>query len=420
MGGAEKMALEIISILIRNGYKIHLHTVDKTNWDAVNRKLGKYTKPSSETYYTKGKLDPEYMYDWIKTGLIYLYIIIKTHVKYEICINNYAEVFPYFCELSFFHAEPLFQQEGNPYRVPFWGLIKPYYDRISQRLNEKICTGVFITNSSYNKEIISQRFKKKSLVIYPFVEPINYFYNVTKNGQVLIISRLTPGKNLLDIIPLSDALHKKRFILMGQTTPHTVALTSYLKDLKRLTIIRNPDRDQYKKIIRESSIVLSTQENEAFGISLLEAMSGGCVPLVPKSGGPWMDILEAKQGEFGLGYESIEDAIDKIDLLLSDVDLRYGLRKKSIQRSNEFTKSRFEEDLLDVVSMVCESPCEKSLVYYKFIELDQEYNKISKTVLEFKNTLNEKKYRYKKSIMVLINKIKLKMDNKLEKIIPFL
>jgi alpha-1,2-mannosyltransferase len=41
---------------------------------------------------------------------------------------------------------------------------------------------------------------------------------------------------------------------------------------------------------------------EHFGISVVEAMVSGLVPVVHSSGGPWLDILE--QGKGGFGYNT--------------------------------------------------------------------------------------------------------------------
>ena len=56
---------------------------------------------------------------------------------------------------------------------------------------------------------------------------------------------------------------------------------------------------------------------ENYGISILEAMSYGLVPVVPESGGPWEDIIE--HGRFGYGFNSLDDAVERIKNIDFDI-----------------------------------------------------------------------------------------------------
>jgi glycosyltransferase involved in cell wall biosynthesis len=82
---------------------------------------------------------------------------------------------------------------------------------------------------------------------------------------------------------------------------------------------------------------------------VLEAMSAGCVPVVYRDGGPWHDILSARDGEVGYGYTTGAEAADHITDVLSDEGLREQLRMNAVRRANEFTGERFREGLLRVV-----------------------------------------------------------------------
>ena len=62
-----------------------------------------------------------------------------------------------------------------------------------------------------------------------------------------------------------------------------------------------------KKILLESKIYLHCAVNEHFGISLIEAMACGCLPLSNDSGGPKEFVPN------DLRYTSIDDAVSKIN-----------------------------------------------------------------------------------------------------------
>ena len=386
MGGAEKMALENIKILTEAGYQVHLFTIDQTDWERITTKWGVYPNPFKEFFFSSNELKPDNIFSWMKTGLIYFYFLIKTHTEYKTVINNYGEVLPYFSEITFFHAEPLFGQNENKYDIPYWKFIKPLYEKILNKLNQKYCNGIFITNSYYNSEKITDRFHKEPIVIHPFIKPIPFLYTPNKTGEILTIARITPQKNLIQLLLIARNLRKHNFTLMGPRTSNTNLITAMSKDLKNFKIILNPDRDQYRKVITESSIILSTQSNEAFGLSLLEAMSAGCIPVVPKEGGPWQDVFESREGEIGFGYKTVDEAIEKIKLILTDEQLRSKLRENSIRRSSEFNYAEYKDELIRVIEKNELTVNEKSDVYYKIkyiISKIRDVKKLLQNILDF-------------------------------------
>ena len=56
---------------------------------------------------------------------------------------------------------------------------------------------------------------------------------------------------------------------------------------------------------------------ENYGISILEAMAYGLVPVVPESGGPWEDIIE--HGKYGYGFISTDEAVEQIKNIDFDI-----------------------------------------------------------------------------------------------------
>ena len=93
---------------------------------------------------------------------------------------------------------------------------------------------------------------------------------------------------------------------------------------------------------------------EHFGISVVEAMANGCVPMVHRSGGPWLDILEQKQGKYGYAYETPEEASKYIDLLINNEDLRRETALRAMKRSMEYDASIFAKKIVETVERIHE------------------------------------------------------------------
>jgi glycosyltransferase involved in cell wall biosynthesis len=87
-------------------------------------------------------------------------------------------------------------------------------------------------------------------------------------------------------------------------------------------------------------------------MSVVEAMAAGCVPVVPRCGGPWFDILDCKQGVYGFSYRSVGEAAEIIGRLLEDDVLRERVAAKARERARVFDGSVFEGKILDLVDKV--------------------------------------------------------------------
>jgi glycosyltransferase involved in cell wall biosynthesis len=76
------------------------------------------------------------------------------------------------------------------------------------------------------------------------------------------------------------------------------------------------DRDEYVAWLRRGSIVISTSEQENFGMSIVEAVRHGCRPLLPNR----LSYPEILDREFHASclYDTERDLVDRLDGLLSD------------------------------------------------------------------------------------------------------
>jgi glycosyltransferase involved in cell wall biosynthesis len=78
-------------------------------------------------------------------------------------------------------------------------------------------------------------------------------------------------------------------------------------------------------------------EYEHFGISIVEAMSAGCLPVVPDSGGPREYVPP------NLRYRRIEEAAQIIERNIKDWSFENS--KEMIKISNGFTDKEFKKKI---------------------------------------------------------------------------
>jgi len=348
MGGSERVCLEIIRVLKDQGHFVHLCTVDRTNWALMEANWGASTRPDGETYHQEAPLNPADTASWAWTAATYLWMMLRAQMEPGLSINNYGEVFPLVSDVSYIHSRPLITVEGDPYGVPVWGYTRKLYDWVYYELSSNYQEGALLTNSRYNMELTRDHLGREAQVVHPFIEPVLY-RGEPKTGNVLTVSRIAPGKSLTVIPEVARRARGPRFIVAGKTQSNSDRVLSALRQQPRVEVHTNPRRVELQDLMRRSSVYLSTQPDEAFGISVLEAMSAGCVPVVPRDGGPWVDIMERRNGEVGMSYRDPAEAADRIGEVLEDETLRDALRAGAVGRSLCFTVDRFEGSLIDAL-----------------------------------------------------------------------
>ena len=104
-------------------------------------------------------------------------------------------------------------------------------------------------------------------------------------------------------------------------------------------------RDEMVRLIARHRYGIHGMLNEHFGIAPAELQRAGCITFVPNSGGP----LEIVGGDQRVIYQSIEDAVEKIDRMLRDPSLEAALRRDVALRGETFTEERFMSEFLAAV-----------------------------------------------------------------------
>ena len=106
----------------------------------------------------------------------------------------------------------------------------------------------------------------------------------------------------------------------------------------------NITEDDKVELLKKAAIYIHMKRNEHYGISVVEAMSYGLVPVVPESGGPWEDIIE--HGRYGYGFNSVDEAVEKIKNVDYDI-------VTTIQNSmDRFSFARFYDNMHDLIEEV--------------------------------------------------------------------
>ena len=111
------------------------------------------------------------------------------------------------------------------------------------------------------------------------------------------------------------------------------------------SIVANAVKDSIPPLLNKyaGGIALLTSRYEGFSLSLIEAMSQGLVP-ISFSVGVALEII--RNGENGFIVHTIEEAEEKIKLLLNDTALRHRLALAARETSKQFRSDTMIEKTL--------------------------------------------------------------------------
>lgn len=142
---------------------------------------------------------------------------------------------------------------------------------------------------------------------------------------------------------------------------HTFCMTTNkrLIDWLRLKIPRhavfsNTRKDRLPAMLRPlcGSILFIPSRYEGFSLSLIEGMSQGLIP-ISYHVGVAPEIIQ--NGQNGFLVSSQAEAIEKIELILSDTPLRQKLSKAAMETSRQFSSDIIAEKLLELYETIVRS-----------------------------------------------------------------
>lgn len=235
------------------------------------------------------------------------------------------------------------------YQVPF--PIVPYSAAKLSRYQAIIC------NSQFTKRTLDPRIGKRAIVIYPPVEPIPTGRS-KKEKLILSVGRFTAHheakKQHVLIEAFAQGLKSKkwsgwRLVLAGGLLPSDQDYFDKLKErVTGLPVIieANISYDQLAEYYRRASLYwhaagygeTDPRWMEHFGITTVEAMSAGAVPVVFAGGGQ-PEIVE--EGENGFLWSSIDELLEKSNNLISNKSVAVVFQKRAIDKAKQFSVSRF-------------------------------------------------------------------------------
>jgi glycosyltransferase involved in cell wall biosynthesis len=357
-GGSERLAVAVIQALSKIGIEFDLTTFEEPNVSKLENAYGEVATSAIKKIRTINIID-----SIGKAGI---------NKRYDLSINTHGDMLPYFLpyfsktnSIVYCHfplAKYLIESQDPEYYRFLKGRIvssntSNYYTNLSTRYFDLANTdyanmlrsSTVISNSEFSRRVISKAFGIDSIVLNPPVD-VDLFRKAAlfsrrssdrRRDTVLVISRFHPTKKIGNAIKLAKLLKQCKvgggMKIVGNLPPKRYGYYYYLKymvdhyDLADYVSFEvNVSFSTLLNLMRESKVYFHPLLGEPFGISTVEAMSAGLIPVVPNIGGHTEFVpLKYQFRTFGEAVEAISCALEAPNserVLISDSVRRYSIQ----------------------------------------------------------------------------------------------
>lgn len=230
-----------------------------------------------------------------------------------------------------------------------------------------------IVNSKFTQKVVEKNFNKSTNILYPPVD-INKFSSSSKKENIIVsVGRFDNVLNAKKQDILIDAFSKVvknnpdknwKLVLAGGSLedPNKNSYLNYLKTKAQnlpIEFMVNISFDDLKNLYSKSKIYwhaagfgvnenINPEKTEHFGMTVVEAMSSGLVPVIINKGG----LPETIQNNFnGFLWDSLDELAAKTQLLINSSEMTEEMSKKSVELSQKFSKENFEKQFLSLINL---------------------------------------------------------------------
>ena len=326
-GGAERLTLLTMYALYQKGVNFDLTTSVKPDMSKLENAYG--TKIASivdklEKVNILESLDEPVINRIVEKG------------NYDITINTHGDTLPYYhCSLSKNNALTYCHYPSAKYHIDSENLeyirdikisgftqipdidysknkgahifdaecehkVKKYFKFLRNKYYNMMKNTLVLTNSEYTRKAISNVFHIDAKILYPPVDVDTFQKIASKSNQkknmILVVSRIAPDKQIENAIEVARLIRRrgigKGMIIAGNLHHYD---NNYYQQLKKMiadydlsdcvSLQTNISFSKLVELMQLAKVYFHPRIDEHFGISIVEAMASGLVPIVSDVGG---------------------------------------------------------------------------------------------------------------------------------------
>ncbi|MGB9827086.1 MAG: glycosyltransferase [Thermosphaera sp.] len=359
LGGGELLVLRLSQALIEQGFDVEIWTQTPVEDEKIKDLYGNVIPTRLSVRKNRLAQLIEKMsrgrFERLRRLLFYLKEIDEAMSEADLVIDTQSNV-PSGADVSYINYPAVLPPRDKAGLQ--WDAYNGLVNLVAKRLSKH--TGRVIANSTWTACMVYKAYNVVPDIIYPPVD-VEYFREVSGNAEreklVVTVSRIVYEKNLDKIlVEVAKQLPDYEFVIAGTTTEGSASVFEKLKalrdELKLTNVEFKPDIPRYelRELLGRAMFYLHPPFPEHFGISVVEAMSAGAIPIVYKDGGAWYDVVSKVSSM--LGYSSISEVPSIIKSIEDDKELYSKLKEKGIENSIIFSYDNFRKSIVDKVNYI--------------------------------------------------------------------
>jgi alpha-1,2-mannosyltransferase len=234
--------------------------------------------------------------------------------------------------------------ESNPSSV-FW---KMYYLPGTMFYRSRVGRiDLMLSTSNFTQGFVKKKWGRDSTTLYPPC-PVNLYQDLDgpRENLVVTVGRVVPEKRMNMFLDIARQLPKVKFAIIGSVAQDRKSYLQHLRDTAspNVSFVMSPLR-RVKDLLARAKVYVHCAMNEHFGITIVEAMAAGCVPVVHNSGGPREIVTE----NVGYKWNEVSEAVSLISNLIENDGRRNQQSRAAEVRANQFAPEVFESRLATVL-----------------------------------------------------------------------
>ena len=191
-------------------------------------------------------------------------------------------------------------KEAHIFDVETEQKVKKYFKFLRNKYYNMMKNTLVLTNSEYTRKAISNAFYIDAKVLYPPVDVDTFQKIASKSNQredmILVISRIAPDKQIENAIEVARLVRRrgigKGMIIAGNLHDYDNRYYQHLKKMiadydlsDYVSLQTNLSFTKLVELMQLAKVYFHPRIDEHFGISIVEAMASGLVPIVSDIGG---------------------------------------------------------------------------------------------------------------------------------------
>jgi alpha-1,2-mannosyltransferase len=402
-GGAEQLAIATLQSLLEMEMQVELTVAKAPDLKRIEKAFGGKARRIFDHVNVKplGRLPIEL--DWQTGTLTCRPSADSAILEYDMIVNTHGDILPYFLPsfssktcITYCHFPvvasyaacrnldylqslvDLCLLDKDVMRMAdsalFWRSFLEYYFLMLRN-------SIVVTNSKFSSQAIINamttgvhRMASEPTIIAPpvCVDELRQaaLLSPSRADLVLVVSRIHPSKKLENAIELARILKQRgignKMVIAGNLVSDDSCSRRYHEQLAGMAehyglsdyvaIRPNVELGELWSLMQKSKAYFHPMPEEPFGISVVEAMAAGLVPIVPATGGLVEFVPQKYQ------FHSLEEAADMIQAALQASDKERLAISDSVKRfSMQAYTSRFSEFITERQLATATAPCERRM-----------------------------------------------------------